>query len=128
MSHVLEHCLDVHAAVSNAKSILKEGGVFVIETPNCQALGFRTYQGEWPWSDIPRHLNFFTPDSLSSLLKQHGFRVYDVKYRGFCRQFTNAWPQEEEKIWSVFSQYAKNMTRPHFRSRAWKLLFRSMFL
>lgn len=128
MSHVLEHCLDVHAVVTNAKAILKDCGVFVVETPNCQSVGFRTYQGEWPWSDIPRHLNFFTPHSLGALLKSHGFQLRSVKYRGFCRQFSNAWLSDEEKIWSAFAKYnAENKARPHFRARAWKLLLRAVF-
>lgn len=128
MSHVLEHCLDIHAAVTNAQSILKEGGIYIVETPNCQSLGFRSYGGEWPMSDIPRHLNFFTPDSLKNLLKSHGFDVNGIKYHGFCRQFSNAWLRNEEEIWTAFSRYGANKKdRPDFRSRAWKLLLRSVF-
>jgi 2-polyprenyl-3-methyl-5-hydroxy-6-metoxy-1,4-benzoquinol methylase len=127
MSHVLEHCLDVRTAVENAKSILKDGGVYVVETPNCHALGFRLYKGEWPWSDIPRHLNFFTPNSLGALLRAHGFDVVSVNYYGFCRQLSNQWLDTEEEIWSAFSRYSLKKVRPYFRARAWWLLFISIF-
>ena len=128
MSHVLEHCLDINAAVSNARDILSNGGVYIVETPNCGSAGFRTYQGEWPWSDIPRHLNFFTPASLNKLLKKYGFQVKFIKYRGYCRQFSNSWLKNEEEVWSAFSKYdMENKVRPNFRARAWKLLLRTAF-
>ena len=129
MSHVLEHCLDINTAVSNAKGILKDGGVYVVEIPNCNSLGFKTYHGEWPWSDIPRHLNFFTRSSLNKILKKHDFQVEFEKYSGFCRQFSNDWLSNEKEIWTAFSQYDQTPTKePNFRSRAWKLLLKSMFV
>lgn len=128
MSHVLEHCLDINAAVLNAKKILKKGGVFMVETPNCNSHGFKDYQGEWPWSDIPRHLNFFTPMSLNSILTKHGFIVAATKYHGFCRQFSNSWLDNEEEIWQAFRECSsEQISPPNFTLRAWKLLFKSMF-
>ena len=128
MSHVLEHCLDINNVMSNVKKILKDGGVYIVEIPNCNSLGFQTYQGEWPWSDIPRHLNFFTRSSLDKMYKKHGFEVEFVKYQGFCRQFSNSWLNNENEIWTAFSQYSiKQEKKPNFKSRAWKLLLRSIF-
>lgn len=128
MMHALEHCLDINTAVLNAKSILKKGGIFIVETPNCQSLGFRAYKGEWPWSDIPRHLNFFTPSSLEKTLNKHGFNVVLKKYRGFCRQFSNSWLSIEEEIWLAFSNYSTKYTkRPNFKNRAWGRLLRSIY-
>ena len=127
MSHVLEHCLDINTVISNVKAILKDGGVYILEIPNCKSLGFRTYQGEWPWSDIPRHLNFFTPGSIDNILKKHGFYVKLVKYSGFCRQFSNNWLRSEREIWTAFSQYCKTQQKkPNFRYRAWKMLLKSI--
>ena len=128
MSHVLEHCLDINTVISNAKAILKDGGVYIVEIPNCKSLGFRIYQGEWPWSDIPRHLNFFTPASIDKMLKKHGFYVQLVKYSGFCRQFSNNWLRSEKEIWSAFSEHSvMEQETPNFRARAWKLLQKSVF-
>ncbi|MCU0570732.1 MAG: class I SAM-dependent methyltransferase [Oculatellaceae cyanobacterium Prado106] len=126
MSHVLEHCLDINAAVLNAKKIIKPGGLFIVETPNCQSHGFQDYQGGWLWSDIPRHLNFFTPASLRAILVKHGFSIANTKYHGFCRQFTSSWLQEEAKIWHRLAT-ANPPPTPHFEHRAWKLLLRSIF-
>jgi len=128
MSHVLEHCLDINTAVLNVKRILKKGGVFIVETPNCDSYGFKDYQGGWPWTDIPRHLNFFTPSSLNSILMKYDFRVITTKYRGFCRQFSNSWLEEEEKIGKAFASCNIEMTsQPNYKLRAWRLLFKSIF-
>jgi SAM-dependent methyltransferase len=127
MSHVLEHCQDINAAVSNVNEFLKPGGICIVETPNCQSLGFRSYQGEWPWSDIPRHLNFFTPVSLKAILTKHDFNVVSTKYRGFYRQFTNSWLKNEEEIWlSFFNRNSNKELYPNFKTRAWKLLLKSI--
>jgi len=128
MSHVLEHCLDINTVMSNVQGLLKDGGVYIVEIPNCNSLGFKSYRGEWPWSDIPRHLNFFTPSSLDKVLKKHGFGVELIKYSGFCRQFSDNWLNNEREIWTAFSQHDTNKHKqPNFKSRAWKLLLRSMF-
>ncbi len=128
MSHVLEHCLDINAAVSNVRRVLKSGGVFIVETPNCGAQGFKDQKAEWPWSDIPRHLNFFTPLSLSSILSKHGFHIITKNYSGFFRQFTNSWLTTEEEIWQSFQRSAEQKTKkPNFKLRAWGLLLKSLF-
>ena len=128
MSHVLEHCLDINIVMSNVKEMLKDDGVYIVEIPNCNSLGFKTYRGEWLWSDIPRHLNFFTHSSLDKILRKHNFTVELVKYSGYCRQFSDRWLSNEQKIWTAFAQHGmKQQKKPNFKSRAWKLLLRSMF-
>jgi len=129
MSHVLEHCLDINAAVFNASRILKAGGEFIVETPNCASQGFLDYKAEWPWSDIPRHLNFFTPSSLRSLVVKHGLSVTAEKYRGYSRQFSSWWLEIEEEMWRAFQGNERNSHRkPNFKLRAWQRLLKSLFV
>jgi SAM-dependent methyltransferase len=92
MTHVLEHCINPGAAVKNVSSLLKQDGRFIVEVPNNAAKGFWTYKENWPWSDIPRHLNFFTEKSLRSLLENCGFTIERADYAGYCRQFSPEWP------------------------------------
>lgn len=128
MSHVLEHCIDINSAIGNAKGLLKYGGCFIVETPNSESLGFKKQRAAWPWSDIPRHLNFFTPSSLRAILLKHGFSVVAVKHRGFCRQFSNSWLDTEKEIWRAFQRSDDQWQRePNYRLRSWKLLIRSLF-
>ena len=127
MSHVLEHCIDINAAVINAKGLLKDGGCFIVETPNCESLGFKEQRAAWPWSDIPRHLNFFEPSSLRAILSKHGFSVVAVKHRGFCRQFSSSWLDTEKEVWRAFQGSDDQwQTEPNYKLRAWKLLMRSL--
>ena len=129
MSHVLEHFLDINAAIINAKNLLKEDGILIIEVPNCKAIGFDTYLEEWPMSDIPRHLNFFTPESLKKVVTQHNLEIIDEKYLHYFRQFSNQFLRQEEKIWSALNQHndAKR-NQPNFQQRAWKFLLQSFYL
>jgi len=127
MSHVLEHCIDINAAVINAKGLLKDGGCFIVETPNCESLGFKEQRAAWPWSDIPRHLNFFEPSSLRAILSKHGFSVVAVKHRGFCRQFSSSWLDTEKEVWRAFQGSDDQwQTEPNYKLRAWKLLMSSL--
>jgi SAM-dependent methyltransferase len=100
MSHVLEHCIDPLKAVENAKSLLSKNGTLVIEVPNNAALGFWWFKGRWPWTDIPRHLSFFTERSLRKLLNQLGLHVTKVVYTGYVRQFTPDWRDKIGGYWS----------------------------
>lgn len=127
MSHVLEHCRDVNLALSNVSSLLKEKGLLILEVPNCRSMGFELYLETWPWTDIPRHLNFFTPESLRHACKKHGLNILSTKYTGFFRQFSTSWLQTEEKIWRVLNEKSVTDKAPNFRNRSWKLLFRSLY-
>jgi len=122
LSHVLEHCSDPSNAIRNALTLLSPTGTLVIEVPNSQALGFAMFGALWPWSDIPRHLNFFTESSLRALLSKHGLIVSSIKYVGYTRQFSAGWISKQNKIQAVL-----NNSKTNFDRAAWLLLLRSMF-
>jgi SAM-dependent methyltransferase len=98
LSHVLEHCIDPAAALVNVKRLLAPGGTAVIEVPNNAALGFQMYGPGWFFADIPRHLQFFTENSLRKGLDNAGLRVTRVIYIGYTRQFSPEWLSAQEKI------------------------------
>ena len=123
LSHVLEHCINPIKALSNIQKIIAPHGALVIEVPNNNALGFSTFQAMWPWTDIPRHLNFFTEKSLNIALKMSGFKITKVNYVGYARQFQREWIQTQEDIWSKLGKEPK----PDFNWAAWVLLFRTAF-
>jgi SAM-dependent methyltransferase len=122
-SHVLEHCIDPVKALANAKRILAADGTLVIEVPNNGAIGFAWFKAAWPSTDIPRHLNFFTEQSLRALLQRSGFKITDVKYVGYTRQFVPEWIAMQEDIWRQIGTGSK----PKFGRAAWRLLFRTAF-
>jgi len=91
MSHSLEHCIDPVKAVSNARSLMTDTSTLVIEVPNNAALGFRWFKGRWLWTDIPRHLSFFTEASLRTLFSNLDLELTKTVYLGYSRQFDPKW-------------------------------------
>lgn len=98
MTHVLEHCVDPVAALANAQGLLSDDGVLMVETPNNAALGCAWNGAAWYWLDVPRHLNFFTEESLRALCAHVGLAPVRAEYWGFDRQFTRSWIEAESLI------------------------------
>lgn len=98
LSHVLEHCIDPVAALLNVKRLLATGGVTIIELPNNAALGFEMLGPAWFFADIPRHLHFFTENSLRKVLARVGLRVTRTIYTGYTRQFSPEWLDAQKEI------------------------------
>lgn len=88
LSHVLDVCTDIKIAVSNVRSILNPAGTVTIEVPNCASKGFQMYGAEWPCTDVPRQVNFFTEKSLRLVIEDGGLAVKSVRYLGYTRQFS----------------------------------------
>jgi SAM-dependent methyltransferase len=130
MKHVLEHCLDPRQAVENVRRLVKPGGAFICETPNNHAAGLRQRAVAWSWLDVPRHLNFFTAQSLTSLCEQAGFRVDQTQFRGYVRQFQPPWVENEQHIWDTFRATGTptgQLPRRNGSWPSWKLFLRTMF-
>jgi 2-polyprenyl-3-methyl-5-hydroxy-6-metoxy-1,4-benzoquinol methylase len=96
LSHVLECCKDPVAALVNVKQLLAPGGIAVIEIPNSGCAGFQTLGPGWLLSDVPRHLHFFTRQSLDRTLKAAGFKVVRRIYTGYARQMSAEWLRAEK--------------------------------
>jgi SAM-dependent methyltransferase len=96
--HVLEHCIDPFGAIRNAVGVLRNDGLVVAEVPNNGCEGARRFGVMWHWLDTPRHLNFFTAQSLADLFRSAGLGVQDVSFRGFCRQFSSSWKNAQGEI------------------------------
>jgi SAM-dependent methyltransferase len=97
-SHVLEHTLDPVRSLANARGLLSEGGLMSVEVPNNGSEGARLMGEAWRWLDAPRHLNFFTADSLVACAEAAGLRVEAVLFRGYVRQFMPDWIVDEARI------------------------------
>ena len=102
--HVLEHCLDPAEAMRNAVSLLRPGGKIIAEVPNNDCLGARHFGPFWFWLDVPRHLNFFTRQSLTDLFRASGLRILDRCWHGYCRQFAPEWQQAHRRIAHSFGR------------------------
>ena len=78
MNHVIEHTHYPKQAIELAYNLLKTNGMLWIETPNIDSFGHIKFGSFWRGIEVPRHLVLFSWDSLTSLLKDIGFR-YIIK-------------------------------------------------
>jgi len=97
-SHVLEHTIDPVLSLRNAGAMLADDGIMSVEVPNNASAGARSMGKAWRWLDAPRHLNFFTPESLQACAEAAGLKVQAVLYRGYVRQFASDWIVDEARI------------------------------
>lgn len=115
MSHVLEHCIDPIKSIDNAIRLMTRDGTLVIEVPNNAALGFDWFGTRWPWTDIPRHLSFFTNRSLGKLLMDAGLVITQTYFTGFNRQFSPSWRRQIGRVssgWPLLAALALKKDSP----------------
>lgn len=81
LSHVIEHVYNPEDMLEAIFQRLKEKGYLYISTPNFNSAGRAVFGGSWKGYDVPRHMHFFTVNSLKALLINTGFsevkQVYD---------------------------------------------------
>ena len=79
--HVLEHIDQPVLSLNKAFSLLKPGGIIIIEVPNIDSISFRLFQKRWHPLDLPVHVNHFNPSVLRILLEESTrSRVFKTKY------------------------------------------------
>jgi SAM-dependent methyltransferase len=71
--HVLEHIPEPVPVLVEARRILRDDGLLVVEVPDSASLTFRLCRQHWFPLDVPRHLQHFTPATLNALLERVGF-------------------------------------------------------
>lgn len=79
MFHCLEHTRDVREELKAVFTVLKPGGLVVIENPNPECLFGKIFGRFWlPWFQ-PQHLHMPTVKNLERLLDEQGFDVVRVQ-------------------------------------------------
>lgn len=74
MLDVLEHLGDPVAALRTLRPALDDEGLLVLSTVDLSGRHARMRGADWPWF-IRSHLWFFTPETLTAMLRQTGFRL-----------------------------------------------------
>jgi SAM-dependent methyltransferase len=77
MEAVFEHVLHPEAMLSQARQLLRPGGVLFLAVPNMDSLSSRLQGKYWAWAAPPDHLYFYNQSNLALLLERHGFSVIE---------------------------------------------------
>jgi len=78
MADVLEHLPDPTHSMAEVHRILKPEGILRISVPNIRSLTFKIFGKYWFPLEIPRHLFFYTPKSLTKLCADSGFYIEEL--------------------------------------------------
>ncbi|PIU83510.1 MAG: hypothetical protein COS68_03655 [Elusimicrobia bacterium CG06_land_8_20_14_3_00_38_11] len=86
MWDLLEHTIDPKREMLEANKLMKNGGILAISTPDVSSFLERITGSHWLGYQSPRqHLFYFSPKSISHLLKNAGFEVIKIFHIGkFC--------------------------------------------
>ena len=77
MGDVIEHLPRPGEALDRLAALLRPGGVAWMALPDAGSLVARGLGKRW-WSVIPTHVQFFTRDSIRTLLEAHGWTVLEI--------------------------------------------------
>lgn len=80
MMHVLEHVPDPRRFVRDVHEALDERGIFLIEVPNIESYLAKKHALSWKYV-AREHLSYFSPRTLSALLRQEGFEILETRSR-----------------------------------------------
>jgi 2-polyprenyl-3-methyl-5-hydroxy-6-metoxy-1,4-benzoquinol methylase len=82
MLHVIEHLDDPAATVRTIHSVLRPGGILVVETPIYDTLMFRLLGSRERSLNCDGHIVFYTERTLTALLEKLGFEIVDKRRVG----------------------------------------------
>lgn len=78
LGDVIEHLPDPAAAVARLRGLLEPAGVLCLALPDAGSRPARVLGSRW-WSVLPTHVQYFTRQSVTRLLRDNGF---DVEWLG----------------------------------------------
>lgn len=70
---VLEHLSRPREELTEIVRLLRPGGALFVHVPNYASLTIRLGRSRFAYNEPPSHLNYFTPSTLTNLLRQVGF-------------------------------------------------------
>ncbi len=113
MDNVLEHVHNPLQVLTEVSRILKNNGRFYCSVPNFDSFQNRNFGKYWRALDVPRHLYFFTPNTLSILFEKSSLRI--IKMRSSIRKGNERLPSTRvmlhdlNKYTSYFDVAVKNL-------------------
>ncbi len=115
MGHVIEHLNDPQSTLRRLHKSLKTDGRLIIKTPNFDSFSAKIFKSYWFALEIPRHLYFFTIDTLKQMLDMTGFEVMNIVYdkgpKVFIKSIFHILNKKDYRInplvWSIFIPFSR---------------------
>jgi 2-polyprenyl-3-methyl-5-hydroxy-6-metoxy-1,4-benzoquinol methylase len=76
----IEHEWQPVAGLRAAHRLLKPGGITILKTPNHASWNRHVRGTGWCGYHIPAHCNYFTPETLATMLQQVGFQLLPASF------------------------------------------------
>ncbi|MEK7384638.1 MAG: class I SAM-dependent methyltransferase [Elusimicrobiota bacterium] len=78
--HSIEHVPDPAALLRQVAALIKDDGRVFLAFPNAASWDLRLFGARWFHLDPPRHLHYFSPETMSRVLKECGLRAVRVSH------------------------------------------------
>lgn len=78
LSHVLEHLSNPHQVLQELHRLLRPGGCACVMVPSISCIQRHIFKEHWFVYNPPRHVVYYTPQSLTCLFSQCGFNVQRI--------------------------------------------------
>lgn len=92
MHSFLEHEVSPLELLTAARGVLKPGGVCIIKVPNLNCWNRRYWRpNDWPGFRFPDHVNYFTPQTLRTIVEKAGLRVVRFNWLDRIPTSDNMW-------------------------------------
>lgn len=83
LSQSMEHVYSPGSYLGEIHRILKPEGSLIVGVPNIECMESKIFKQSWHALDVPRHLYFFTVETLRRYLEKYGFEVEKVRSKKF---------------------------------------------
>lgn len=81
MMHVIEHVPSPIDVLHDVRSLVTDGGIIYLRTPNYAGAAAQVLRGAWP-DFLAEHLHYFTPHSITIALSASGWHLENVRTEG----------------------------------------------
>jgi SAM-dependent methyltransferase len=100
----IEHINNPVEDANNMAAVLRPRGLLYVTTPNFNSLSRRLLRGRWNIIEYPEHLCYYTPKTITALLRGCGFERVEVRTTGVSlTRWKTSLKMSDEKLISAGS-------------------------